>query len=824
VINGGKKMKVNFSKFITISIVLLFAACILSNVSTVEAQTISLQEKGISITNDVVGIDITKYAVITEERSENPYLGIVPQDYIKITLDSNQTSINIAYNFINGHLQMIHVLEGHGLPTTNGNVNAPIEMAKEFLKNYEIMTKNSLYNNLLSILTISEKNNCSTIVNGDVRLDVSTSESTTFRWTYSLNGIDAPVKCVVLSFSKGFLNYFIDNWNIYEIGSNLINLTEKEAASTGIAKTRTYSYTIGSGNETYRVNNLNATKAMIKETIYGNSLSADTARDNNPLKLYPIRHVWVSLDKFYPGNVYGIEVLIWADTKEVFSVNERSTTIDPPKDLIAKISDTSNSSDINHANSIIAQMLMPLISISIVAGIFFTNKGRLSKNVRRTGGILLCVLIGWSLFLPISTVNAVDKSSIVWGSRSSGASDPGINDATWRKTSNELGNQSAVASDVSYSFSYYGEYSDANNYQGSNSIKYEIRENISDSQNNNAFTAILDFDHGVGNFYPNPPGYFHFMFEDDVGTVTGSSTYRVPAPENGVYDNEVYSDTGGGSSESNINFVYISACMSAALFYPNVTMPFGGGFYYPNGPEVGMPFAWTHRTVGWMGYESEFNTAQNISLFGYSEPDAGEYCYVGFPYGSAALSQTSIEDGYTQTTYASWVEEFYAYALMYDYSVHDALDEASLMCFTRDFGSTALYNNFTAIWPMWLEHPQDVWDWQEVEGINPQTTNCTLAIYGNSNMHLSAKLTVSTKDQIGNPLVANVYMDNELMGTTDQNGELSIILPLGYHTIDVEGWIWDEYWQQYVFPLGVPRSLTVTSSTGDTSMTIYYTY
>ena len=73
--------------------------------------------------------------------------------------------------------------------------------------------------------------------------------------------------------------------------------------------------------------NFNVTGAMIWETVFRSSLVADNARNEDLLMLYPMRHVWVSLDKFYPGNVYGINVHVWADTKEVGRIQERFSTI-----------------------------------------------------------------------------------------------------------------------------------------------------------------------------------------------------------------------------------------------------------------------------------------------------------------------------------------------------------------------------------------------------------------------------------------------------------------------------------------------------------------
>jgi len=42
----------------------------------------------------------------------------------------------------------------------------------------------------------------------------------------------------------------------------------------------------------------------------------------DPLTLYPLWRIRLYLDKLYPGNVYGIYVMLWADTGEIYKVQE----------------------------------------------------------------------------------------------------------------------------------------------------------------------------------------------------------------------------------------------------------------------------------------------------------------------------------------------------------------------------------------------------------------------------------------------------------------------------------------------------------------------
>lgn len=179
----------------------------------------------------------------------------------------------------------------------------------------------------------------------------------------------------------------------------------------------------------------------------------------------------------------------------------------------------------------------------------------------------------------------------------------------------------------------------------------------------------------------------------------------------------------------------------------------------PTNNAVGMAFAFTNRTAVYRDDE-DFDTALNMSYNGYVKPDDGDFCYLGFYYGSASLCQW-IDPDYPTTYYYEWVEEFFDSALSNDISVNDALDDASLECFNEDFGETDLCNRFTAVWP----------------GVG-EDDYCQLNVYGNGNIRLyQHSLTVNANPGV----TANVYVDNHYMGTIGN----SFNVPSGSHTIEV---------------------------------------
>jgi hypothetical protein len=723
--------------------VLLSSAAFTTLLPKARAAEITVQEKGFAILNEVVGLDMENYDTVSKEGAQDSYLEVVPQENVHYTLETNGSKINALYTFANGKLRMMNVLENEGSPYLTKSATKPVQLgngtihvidvpetAKVFLEDYQTYTGNPFYGNLASVLETVEASENLTKTVGNVKLEVNASEGfTVFRWMYTVNGIDAPSKCVALGYKNGILKYFIDNWDLYKIGSTTVNISEEEATGIAMERARGFSWNMGSENESVMISGFTVTNAMIWENVFCSNLYADTPRSEDPLMLYPIRHVWVSLDKFYPGNVYGFNVYVWADTGEVCAIHERFSTMDPPDELAATTNDYTVETLSNLVpvdDSQLSTFSIPCLVLSAVSIVMLgtvpvlfllSKKKKLPKrNGFKVGGVLLCLLISSTvMLLPISAVSAYPtRRAMIWGSTSSGAPNPPYG-SSWRKTPDEVDRQGTTSNAISNYFRDDGY--DTKNYQGSGSIATQIVANISDSASQHSLVAVVDFDHGVGT---TRDGEFHFMFEDDNGTRIGYWNNFTEYPDNAVYDEQIYNET-KDFDPSKYFFTLINTCMSARLTNPNTGDPWQG---VVNDRARGMPFAWTGRTVADKDTPG-FATSLNMSIDGYIEPDGGSFCYIGFPMGSAALDQTIT--GVTPL-YATWLEKFFWYALSFDISVNAALDEASLIFFDCLFGETDLATGFIAVWPM--DTDGDGY-WEPEYGYDS-----TMVVYGNGNMHL----------------------------------------------------------------------------------------
>jgi hypothetical protein len=732
---------------------LLLISCLYSIMApSAYATEETLQEKGLVISNDVVGLDLTKYATTAKEFPQDSYLGVLPQESIRYNLQSNESKLDMLYTFISGNLQKIHVLEVDGTPRMTKATADPIERAKDFLGNYSSHTVDLFYGELRSTLDTIDINKNLTAISGNTKLEVTTSsDSATFQWTYTFNGVEAPDKCVALRYKNGVLKYFIDNWDLYKIGNTNINLSKQEAIDIAMArsKTLTWGKTETESNGTIELK-YNVTNAMVWETIFAPSLYMDKARSENLLELYPMRHIWVSLDKFYPGNVYGINVYVWADTGEIGFIKERFSTMDPTPDLVATYDDivavALDDGSTGEAQSNLLSfswIALPIVIVSMLVAVPVylskKKKGTVSFNLPKLrsfkiSGVLLCLLLISSTVMVVmsaSTANAdpLYGRATIWGSESVGAWNEtiwsgGVQGSSWRKTNPEVWQQQETAQFIANKFANNG-YS-ASNYQGDNglgSYKDTILAEIESNEANYPRVAIVDFDHGNGQTEIDdiPPDELHYMFEDNHGTYSGgcNETKGEVHHEHLVYDMEIYQKTTGKTF-----FAFINTCNSAHVDDFFGDWPSTQGIIPGTTRARGMPYAWTHQNVtetpmtnpppGWMSCDA------------YSYSDNGDFCYIGFWMGSAALSQ-EIETH----PYHLWVEHFFAYALIDNISIKNALDDASQGIFLEDFDQTPLYDEegFIASWPMYLNG-----SWQEV--YPEEMRRGWLKVYGNAHIKL----------------------------------------------------------------------------------------
>jgi hypothetical protein len=726
----ASKHKLLFSTVILTA--LLFFSVYAALVPSVHAAEASIQQKSAVVTDNVIGVDSAKYATISEDYREDLYLDVIPQENLRYTLETNESKLDIYYTFVNNKLRLVHVLDNIGSPQMQKAVSAnALDMSKDFLNNYQDYTENEFYGELKSTLNTVEANTNVTAVFGNMKLSVTSREdSTTFRWVYTFNGIEAPDKCVALSYEKGFLKYFIDNWDLYKIASTTVNVSDEQAMDLAMsrAKNATWSTTT-SDNETFAGLKYNVTNAMVWQTAFSNSLFMDNPRDHDPLMLYPMRHIWVSFDKFYPGYYYGMNVYVWADTGEIGHSQLRFSTMDPPAELMVTDDDVVALAAANQEPAVDSEQSSPQWDKAILLSTFaFSVVGAVTVYSRRKktrsskiSGVLLCILmVSTGTLIVAASASAASALYLhgganIWGSESILSFNSMIDYPTggsWRKTNQEVAKQQFISDVIHDHFALNGyDSTDNQGVKGGTSEKGTILGNIAYRSQYYLSSAAVDFDHGNGlvNIPGLPSDEFHFMFEDQRGTYTGPNYHGSPIdhPEYAVFDYDIYNNI---AADDTFFFVLINACNSAHIAdtfgQPPYVYDSTQGMVGDTGRARGMPYAWSHGTKV-LSYGSSAPPSGWMSGDGYAVPDTGDFCYIGFVGGSAALNQDVEGKSGSPQPYWYWVYHFFADALTNDWTVKHALDQASLDIYNGNFGEIPLHTTFDAIWPMWRGDPPE---------------------------------------------------------------------------------------------------------------------
>ena len=739
--------------------ILLISSAYAITVPSAHAQAVATSEaKGLTIINQVAGINLTIYHATPTLDVAGSYLGVLPTENIRYTLTGFGGTIEIQDTFTNGSLQIMDVLENTPSPLMNTlhtssalRVNESyvlVEMAKAFLNNYKSYSANSLYGQLASTLNNANPTKNSTTTIGNINFNINTisgnstvGNSTTFTWSYTFNGVNADCKCVSLTYENGYLQSFIDTWKLYPIGSTTVNLSEQQAENIAMQNAKTSSWTIGSGNQKQVITNFNLTKPVVELLEFAPAGNASNARSSDPLTLYPLWGIGVGLDKWYPGNAFGIGVDIWADTEKIRDMETEFSTLPPPagaavatiaESSIPTLNNQTSVSTVNNQASATAGfnmfpawiMLAAFAAVLIVYfPVWLSGKKTLPHllclpKLRATAGVILCIMMGLTALVPL--VNAGD--TLIFGDNSS--------DTYNYHSGPEISAQQMIAQYIT-NLTNTNPLGNAMNAQGADTTPQDVQTCLSDTSQTPTATVYFDEGCDLPNSASQPDLPYQIPYWDPTyqnewhylvgGTyANGASTSERATGD--VFDYQI-------ASLTNENyFTWISACMSANT--TTQTTGFYNGAYGPNptpegsGAPIGMPYAWTHELT--TSTPTSNPCYGYMSSNGYLYPDSGAYCYIGFPWGSASLTQEgpehAIDPNYSTITYGDFICGFFYYALVAQDSVDQALNYASLMIWNQPFVDSYLANGFYAYWP--------------APGPGESPSPCTLAVYGNGNMYL----------------------------------------------------------------------------------------
>jgi hypothetical protein len=271
---------------------------------------------------------------------------------------------------------------------------------------------------------------------------------------------------------------------------------------------------------------------------------------------------------------------------------------------------------------------------------------------------------------------AASNASIIW--RSTGGSDWYAGTDWW--------NENTVAYDVChYIESLYSTnraYNRLNLYEDSQMTFANIKT-VTGQCSAYDYTTVFNYAHGGYGTINGRLGMGPFQIYDVPIT-----HYRYYAYNgDNVYDNDLYPYAGGNSGAHHFAFQYTCAQANIVGYedegWYHEDENNGYISYYTGTGAVGFSYAWTGKD----------NTM--LSSNGYTSPDNGGYCYIGFVDWSKPLC--AIANPTTGATYGDFVKIFYEKLLINNLSINAALNAASEEIWGTNisFGASVLNTGYT---------------------------------------------------------------------------------------------------------------------------------
>ena len=344
-------------KTVSVAILVLLALSVMlihvSRVNMAVVAEIDAKEKVPAFLSDVIGIDLSEYHKTNEGYSTSyppEFGGLIKREQLSFTLESADSTIPVAAMFDNGFIRWIYFYPlSRSMIYAKQPSTSALDESRNILQRYQTFCQkygldasyvtsflkmaNSLadsppaktYSGIINNMTDFTPAN---ITSGNMKLIVS---ETSIWLDYTTDGVDIPNKSVGMNLGHNTFT-FSDTWNLYSIGS-LSVISKDEATSIAFTAAKNYFATLqiktSNGSiltELEWSQRLDVDLGMIPGQIRNDSANDDLQDINmgnttrNPLALYPI---WQAIFYFNKpvGNIDGIQVGVWGDTKEIAYCN-----------------------------------------------------------------------------------------------------------------------------------------------------------------------------------------------------------------------------------------------------------------------------------------------------------------------------------------------------------------------------------------------------------------------------------------------------------------------------------------------------------------------
>jgi len=286
-------------------------------------------EKTLIFLKDVVKIDVTKYnaTLVSNWVDYPPHWGGLAQEDVTYDLDQgNESNLYVTCKIREGMLHYFGLEVPKGSPIfAEPQPTNVLDAAKGFLERYQTYSGASYTQEMRNMLDTVDLTKDATITSGNIKLTTSNQEiqndptaeaieSTSFEWTYTVNGVNTPQNMVRVTFDQGVFSSFRDDWDLFKIGSTSA-ISQEEAINLAKNAAEDYTLQIYLGDNTLTDVEFNLADEPARAELF--------MYPKETLTVYPFWRIELYFDKYY-YSAYGIQVGIWADTGEIESCESLS--------------------------------------------------------------------------------------------------------------------------------------------------------------------------------------------------------------------------------------------------------------------------------------------------------------------------------------------------------------------------------------------------------------------------------------------------------------------------------------------------------------------
>jgi hypothetical protein len=787
-------MSRSFNRTLPLSTIIIITLLVFSiyaaAVPSVNAADIPIQEKAAQILSNATCFDNKTYQISIASTQNNQYLG-KPTKEATLNLASSEGNLSANCVFINQKMQRMYISGYSDLPLHYKPSGDTVEAAKSFLQEYQKLDAQAIYGQCAEMMkNVDAKSNITKSAQ-NIRFAVTNFDDkiVDYSWMYvGEDGVVVGAKNVYLSFERGQLKTFINNWPFYTVVGSA-KISGEQAITIAIEAVKNFSYEVTDGNITSTVSGFKvAPESIVNATLsYVNMPEADKARGGDPFTLYPSYYVPLGFDSVYPCGVTGVYVAVWADTGEVSVMSPMA--VDYPETSSKGAAGKAPSQDV--AMSTIASFALGSGASQSDCDVLYYRKGLcIPKVTRKRFGFRLAVALLCALILSGGALAAMPLASAANKVEAYGAiRNPNPNNPDTEKVAcaEVCAYITTAFENAGYDASNYCPTKENNTLIGEETNKTTVLSNAYNDEENYDNVAVFSFGHLAG--FNDAIQSGHLVDDEEVWDPVTNPTINITV-------SEVKAQTTQGKHF----FVLIWHCVQAID-------PYSGS----------MAAAWTQRD-GSPGHPY-------MSPDGYTNPDPMGQCYIGFSGYSPMIAYDPFYLGIPGKTLDTFIEDFYGYALdvAHGYTVNQALDLAAIACFgNSSFSQCPLVMHDHDTW--WPGGPP-VGEEGYLDHNDPQYQS-VMRVFGDGNVKLTAPpqmvdFTITAQDNHGNPAAGTVWIGDYAAGQTG----MTLRIKAGTHTITVSQ---SQWYETHYFIVGGTQEYYTDQLTynfaGDTSVEVRYVW